>query len=430
MDAATWGSIALVLLFILLGGVFAGTEFALVSLRESQIRQLDERGQRGQRVASVARDPNRFLSAVQIGVTVAGFFSAAYGASALAPDFAPLLVAIGLPESAAATVALVLLTLLIAYCSLVLGELVPKRLALQRSEQFALAVAPPLDRFATLMRPVIWLLSRSTNAVVRLLGGDPTARSEALSEEELRDIVIAHESLPENERRLLTDVFRASDRSVAEAMRPRGEVTFLESTLSLSEAAEVIREHPYSRYPVTGADFDDVLGFVHVRDVLQPPPGTKEGSTVGDLARTIVHLPSTNQLLTSLAVMQRSRTHLAVVVDEYGGTDGIITMEDVMEEIVGDIRDEYDPQEPNRAADTYDAGLTIEEFATASGVVLEDGPYETVAGYLLTVLGRLARPGDRVPVDAGVLEVVTVDKRRIRLVRILGTGDGSGPAPR
>ena len=429
MDGETLGNIGLVLLFVLLGGVFAGTEFALVSLRESQIRQLDERGPRGQRVASVARDPNRFLSAVQIGVTVAGFFSAAYGASTLAPDFAPLLVSLGLPESAAGTVALVLLTLLIAYCSLVLGELVPKRLALQRSEQFALAVAPPLDRFATVMRPVIWLLSRSTNAVVRLLGGDPSARSEALSEEELRDIVIAHESLPENERRLLTDVFRASDRSVAEAMRPRGEVTFLDAALSLAEAAEVIREHPYSRYPVTGADFDDVLGFVHVRDVLQPPPGTKNGATVGNLARSIVHLPSTNQLLTSLSVMQRSRTHLAVVVDEYGGTDGIITMEDVMEEIVGDIRDEYDPQEPNRAADTYDAGLTIEEFAAASGMTLEDGPYETVAGYLLTALGRLARPGDRVPVGSGLLEVVAVDKRRIRLVRVLDA-DGAGSAPR
>ena len=429
MDAETWGNIGLVLLFILLGGVFAGTEFALVSLRESQIRRLDERGPRGRRVASVARDPNRFLSAVQIGVTVAGFFSAAYGASTIAPDFAPLLVDLGLPERASATTALIVLTLLIAYASLVLGELVPKRLALQRSEQFALAVAPPLDRFATAMRPVIWLLSRSTNAVVRLLGGDPSARSEDLSEEELRDIVIAHEGLPDGERQLLADVFRASDRSVAEAMRPRGEVAFLHGGLPLTEAAEEIRAHPYSRYPVTGADFDEVLGFVHVRDVLQQPAGTASSTTVATLARRIVHLPSTNPLLICLSAMQRSHTQLAVVVDEYGGTDGIITMEDVMEEIVGDIRDEYDPQEPNRAADTYDAGLTIEEFTAASGVPLEDGPYETVAGYLLSTLGRLAQVGDRVPVGTRTLEVVAVAGRRIRLVQVHAGADDADDLP-
>src|SRR5699024_4831849 len=353
----------------------------------------------------------------------AGFFSAAYGASTIAPDFAPLLVDLGLPERAGATTALVVLTLLIAYASLVLGELVAKRLALQRSEQFALAVAPPLNRFATAMRPVIWLLSRSTNAVVHLLGGDPSARSEELSEEELRDIVIAHEGLPERERRLLADVFRTSDRSVAEAMRPRGEVTFLHGDLSLAEAAEEIRDHPYSRYPVTGADFDDVLGFVHVRDVLQPPAGTASSTTVATLARRILHLPSTNPLLTCLSAMQRSHTQLAVVVDEYGGTDGIITMEDVMEEIVGDIRDEYDPQEPSRAADTYDAGLTIEEFTAASGVPLEDGPYETVAGYLLSMLGRLAQVGGQVPVGTRTLGVVAGAGRRIRLVQVHG-----GPA--
>ncbi|HLR28661.1 MAG TPA: hemolysin family protein [Ruania sp.] len=429
MDGATWGSIGLVLLFIVIGGIFAGTEFALVSLRESQIRRLSERGPRGLRVASVARDPNRFLSAVQIGVTVAGFFSAAYGASTLAPDFAPLLVDAGIPEAIASTVALVLLTLIIAYGSLVLGELVPKRLALQRSEQFALVVAPPLDRFATLMRPVIWLLSRSTNGVVRLLGGDPSARSEELSDEELRDIVLTHETLPDEERRILSDVFRASDRTVAEVMRPRGEVTFLDSRLTLDEAGAEVRGHPYSRYPVTGADFDDVLGMVHVRDILQPAPGTDTSTvTVAAVTRPILPLPSTNKLLHSLSAMRRHHTQLAVVVDEYGGTDGILTMEDMMEELIGDIRDEYDPVEPRRADGTYDAGITIEDFTSATGVELADGPYETVAGYVLTQLGRLARPGDRVQVNGSTLEVARVEGKRIRVVRIIDTAPQHSPA--
>lgn len=241
MDQDTWLNIGLVLLFVLVGGVFAGTEIALVSLRESQINRLETTSARGAKVASVARDPNRFLAAVQIGVTVAGFFSAAYGASTLAPDFVPTLERLGLPTGVAQTVSLIGMTLAIAYLSLVLGELVPKRFALQRSQTVALLVGPPLDKFATTMRPVVWLLSVSTNAVVRLLGGDPSAKSEEMSEEELRDIVLAHESLTDDERRLLGDVFDATDRALSEVMRPRGEVVFMSgaprSATSLSSCA-------------------------------------------------------------------------------------------------------------------------------------------------------------------------------------------------
>lgn len=432
MDADTWWNIALVLLFVLLGGVFAGTEFALVSLRGTQIDQLERSSPRGRRVAAIARDPNRFLAAVQIGVTVAGFFSAAYGASTLAPDVAPALESLGLPEGAAATVALVGLTLVIAYLSLVLGELVPKRIALQRTEQVALLVGPPLDRFAALMRPVIWLLSRSTDAVVRLLGGDPSVRSEEISEQELRDLVAAHPGLHEDERRILSDVFSASERTLGEVMRPRGDVVFLRADLPLAEAEERTRDLPYSRYPVTGEDVDDVLGFVHVRDLARGAGSPQCGRrTVRDIARPVLDLPATGRLLPTLAEMQRARTHLALVVDEYGGTDGIVTLEDLVEELVGDIRDEHDPLAAVHGAGTYDAGLTIEEFGRLTGVELPDGPYETVAGYVLARLGRLAEAGDAVVVDdagpaAGrpggdgehVLRVTAVDDRRIREVRL------------
>ncbi len=188
MDVNTIINLALVLIFVLVGGVFAATEMALVSLRPSQLARLEQEGARGAKVASLARDPNTFLAAVQIGVTVAGFLSAAYGASTLAPDVSPALTAVGLSDGAADNVALVLMTLLIAYLSLVLGELVPKRFALQRSAGLAVAVAPPLSRFATVMKPVIWFLSISTNAIVRILGGNPHATNEAMSEEELRDL--------------------------------------------------------------------------------------------------------------------------------------------------------------------------------------------------------------------------------------------------
>nr|WP_207619402.1 hemolysin family protein [Nocardioides sp. IC4_145] len=411
----------MVLLFVLAGGVFAATEIALVSLRDSQVSRMERESARGARVAAIARDPNRFLAAVQIGVTVAGFFSAAYGGSTLAPDVAPYFVDLGLPEGAADTVALASMTLLIAYFSLVLGELVPKRLALQRSAQLSLLVGPPLDRFATVMRPVIWLLSRSTNALVRLLGGDPSATNDELSEEELRDIVATHEGLDEQERRILADVFAATRTTVKEVMRPRPEVAFLAGDLPLGEAVAEIRERPFSRYPVTGpGGFDDITGFLHIRDLLEV--GDARERRVCDVQRDVLIVPETNYVLPTVTQMRREGVHLAVVVDEYGGTDGIVTLEDLVEEIVGEIRDEHDAPEPDlRAADgtlLLEGGLSIEDFAERTGVELEDGDYETVAGYVVARLGRIAEPDDAVAVGDVRLRVAETDGARITRVAV------------
>ena len=422
MDQHTLLNFALVLVFVLIGGVFAATEMALVSLRPSQLDRLEQQGARGAKVASLARDPNTFLAAVQIGVTVAGFLSAAYGASTLAPDVAPAFTGLGLPSRAADNIALVAMTLLIAYLSLVLGELVPKRFALQRSASLATAVAPPLARFATVMKPVIWFLSVSTNAVVRVLGGDPHARNEQMSDEELRGLVGAHEGFEDDERRILEGVFAASDRTVKEVMRPRREVVFLAADMSLTEAAATVVDLPHSRYPVRGRSVDDVVGFVHVRDLLRRHlPSTH---TVGDIVREIPVLPGTNQILPAISELRRDGVHIALVVDEYGGTDGIVTLEDMVEELVGEIRDEYDEQALDGtlptagSAGTFDAGLNIEDFAAASGVPLEDGPYETVAGYVVYRLGRMAAVGDVVQVGDATLVVTELDGRRIARVEV------------
>lgn len=411
MDTQTLLNLGLVLLFVVVGGVFAGTEIALVSLRESQLDQLERKGGRGARVASVARDPNRFLAAVQIGVTVAGFFSAAYGASTLAPDFAPALVSLGLSSGVADTVSLIALTLAIAYASLVLGELVPKRIALQRSASVAVLVGPPLDRFATLMRPVVWFLSVSTNAVVRLLGGDPHATSEEMSDEELRYLVDQHEGLEPAERQILTDVFDAGDRTLREVMRPRGDAVVLPAAATIADAVDTVRASPYSRYPVVGRGPDDVRGFLHVRDLL----GADPQALVSSLAREITFLPGTNKVLPTLAWLRDHRHHIAVVVDEYGGTDGIVTLEDLVEELVGEIHDEYDaPLVAARSGTAgLDAGLSIEEFGAACGLDLPDGPYETAAGFVLHRLGRVALVGDRVALGDAELEVTRVEGHRI-----------------
>ncbi len=419
----TLANVGLVLLFILIGGVFAAAEIALVSLRESQLNQIAQRGRRGERVARLAQNPNRFLAAVQIGVTAAGFFSAAFGATTLADDVTPTLVGWGMSADLAEPLALVVITLAIVYLSLVLGELAPKRLALQRAESVATMAAPPLDRFASLMRPVIWLLSRSTNVVVRLLGGDPGIGRAEITEEELRDLLSGHEALSEEERRIVEDVFAAADRQVREVMRPRTEVDFLDSALPVYQAVKMATDLPHSRYPVVRGSSDDVVGFVHVRDLFAPEVANRS-VRVGELVREIVMLPGTKRLLPALSEMRRAGAHIAVVVDEYGGTAGIVTLEDLVEELIGDIRDEYD------AADEFPAGalggamdvdglLNIEDFAEQTGVELPDGPYETVAGYVMATLGRLPGEGDSVPIDGHRLEVLSLDGRRAARLRLI-----------
>ncbi|MFW6091180.1 MAG: hemolysin family protein [Actinomycetota bacterium] len=416
-------NIALVLLFILLGGVFAATEIALVSLRESQLGQLAERGKRGLRVAELAGNPNRFLGAVQIGVTVAGFFSAAFGATTLADDVSPGLVALGVPENVAQPATLVLITLAIAFVSLVLGELVPKRIALQRSEGVSLVLAPALDRFATLMRPVLWLMSKATDLVVRLLGGDPAVQREQITSEELRALVSGHKGLSEEERQIVEDVFGAGDRQVREVMLPRTEVDFLDAGVPVHQAAKEAMLMPHSRYPVVRGSADDVVGFVHVRDLYSPD--MKDRSVrIGEIARNVIVLPGTKRILPALSEMRRAGGHLAIVVDEYGGTAGIVTLEDLVEELVGDIRDEYDVAEESKvpvvAGDQtrVDGLLNLDDLADQTGVQLPEGPYETVAGFVVASLGRMPRVGDTVEVEGGRLEVLALDGRRASLIRV------------
>lgn len=409
-------NISLVVVFVLIGGVFAATEMALVTLRDSQVNAIGQRGKRGVKVAELARNPNRFLSAVQIGVTVAGFASAAYGASSIAPAVAPVLVSLGLAESAALTVATILLTLIVAYLSLVLGELAPKRLAIQRNVQFAYAVAPVLNGFAVLMRPVIWLLSVSTNAVVRLLGGDPHRRSEEMTEEELRDIVTSHEGLPEDERRILDDVLSLRDRQISEVMRPRPEVVTITSSDTVGEAISHIGDLPFSRYPVVDQSIDDITGFVHVRD-LYDAAAHDPRAPLAQVLRPIPYLPATARVLPTLTKLRAQNTHIAVVIDEYGGTDGIITLEDLVEEVVGEIFDEYDTDSaPVRLAEgggIVDGRLNLQDFAEATGIELPRGTWDTVAGFVLDRLGRLATPGDTIEVNGATLQVTSVDRRRI-----------------
>lgn len=407
----------LIFLLVLIGGIFVSTEFAFVSLRSSQIDQLEERSQKGKRVASIARNPNLFLSSTQIGVTFVGLFSASLGAEVLSPYLEPYM-----PRGWA----IVILTVIIAYLSLVFGEMVPKQFAISKTEKIVMLLGVPLYIFSIIMKPLIWVLSKSANGVFRILGGDPkNISSEDISEEELQTIVETHETLNDNEKQILTDVITASHSSISEVMRPRADVEFLQAQMLLDDASDYVQELPYSRFPVIGADFDDVLGFVHVRDLLDLKNRPEEATTVGDVVRPILKFPGTNQLFPSLTQMRAKGVHIAVVIDEYGGTDGICTMEDMIEELIGEIRDEYDLKRKPEIVKikdgsmSVDAGISLEDFAELTGVELEQGQYETVAGYILSKLGEIAKVGDSVDVDdLTVINVTKVQGMRISRVKV------------
>lgn len=413
--------ILIVLFFVLIGGVFAAAEISLISIRESQISQFT--GRRAKLVAKLISAPNRFLAAVQVGVTLAGFISAGFGASSLAPDVAPWFESFGLSESVAETAAFILITFAISFVSLVLGELVPKRLALHHTVGFAMVLAVPVEILARLSKPFIALLSVSTNLIVRIFGVDPHGKRGEIDAAELRDLVASQESISEQERAILADVFSLADKEVREIMLPRTEVEFIEADTPIFKAAQWVSDKAFSRYPVAGDGFDDVLGFVHVRDLLSPEM-RERSIRVGDIARDILKFPGTKSVLSAMHEMRQGGQHLAIVVDEYGGTAGIVSLEDLVEEVIGEIHDEYDEiEKPSVEAATgeydIDGLLNLEDFTEMTLVELPDGPYETVAGWAVAQIGRLPEIGDEVEFENAKFEVTKVEARRISRMRVV-----------
>jgi len=411
------GDIGIVALLVALGGLFVAAEIALISLRESQIKQIALKGKRGAKVAHLASNPNRLLGAVQIGVTFCGFLSAALGADRLGEYVIPWLEDLGLSTSAARGLSLVGLTIVIAYFSLVFGELVPKRLALSRTEPIALLFAGLIDLTAKLFRPIIWLLSHSTNFVVRIFGIDPNEQRSAMSEEELLDLVAGHAALTDEERDIVEEVFNASERQIHEVMVPRTEVDFFDASLTVGKAISLAIDKAHSRYPVVRGSTDEVIGFIHVRDLLDTTL-VSTGGKIQELVRNVMFLPGTKGVLPALTEMRNQRQHLAIVLDEYGGTDGIVTLEDLVECLIGDIRDEYDGDEDEITLETrtgdfeVDGLVSIEDLLDDSGIEIPEGPYETASGFVMHFLGRIPVVGDVVKVNGIRIAVLTMEGKR------------------
>ena len=422
MDPNPAGSIfapiALVLFLIFLGSLFVAAEIALISLRESQVRQVALRGRRGAKVAKLHANPNRLLAAVQVGVTLSGFLSAALGAEKLGQFVIPWLEERGLSNKSANTMSLIGLTLIIAYISLVFGELAPKKLALFRSEPIAMWSAGFIDFIANLFRPIIWLLSKSTDIVVRAFGIDPKEERSQMSEEELLDLVAGHAALTDEERDIVEEVFNASERQVHEIMVPRTEVDFIDGSLTISKAIDLAAEKSHSRYPVVRGSSDEVIGFIHVRDLINPSLANSQAK-IQELTRSIMYLPGTKGILPALTEMRAQRQHLAIVLDEYGGTDGIITLEDLVECLIGDIRDEYDGDEEDLSSDSrtgdfeVDGLISLEELQEHSGIDIPEGPYETLSGFVMHFLGRIPAVGDILNVNGVRISVLSLEGKRV-----------------
>jgi putative hemolysin len=409
-----WLEIGLVLLLILINAGFAGSEVALISLREGQLRRLEQQGRQGRLVAWLARDPNQFLSTIQIGITLAGFLASAAAAVSLAEPLVPLLDFLG---GAAEPVAVVVVTMVLTYLTLVVGELAPKRIALQSPERWALRAARPLAAISTLTRPAVWLLSKSTDLLVRLAGADPGRQRQAVTEEEVRDMIATGGVFRPDQRRILAETIEIGARRLSDVLVPRRDVAAVPADASVSEAIDILVRTTHGRAPVYRGDLDDVIGLVTLQDLVGAD------GRVADHVRRVLALPESMGVLDALRRLQAEREQLAIVINEYGGTEGIVTVEDLLEELVGEIYDEFDPDSQSIQPEIDGSLVLPGSFPVHDlpdlGIILPEGDYATVAGLVLERLGRIPVRGETVDVDRWRIEVLEVAGNAITQVRLV-----------
>ncbi len=419
--------IASVFVLVLANAFFVATEFSLVSARRTR---LDEMIRNGDRKAMLARRAlqslSRYISATQLGITLTSLGLGWIGEPALARALANLFIWLPpvMQKVATHSVAVVIAFTLITSLHIILGELVPKAFALVHPETVSTWTVPPLMVFAWVMAGPIAVLRSTSNRLLRIFDIRPPGEEERLhSPEEIRMLVEQSTeggSLLKEDARLLEGVFEFSEKTAQEVMTPRTQMIALESSMSVEAAADEVAVARRSRYPVYTESLDEIVGVVHAKDILTAMR-RQPGATVRDIMRPPLFVPGTREVEDVLADMKRLKTHLAVVLDEYGGTAGLVTMEDLLEEIVGPIYDEYDRQDkagPRDGATQLDGAMPISEFNTEHDASLDDTDYTTIGGYVFGQLGRLPRPGDRVTAGQYVFEVVEMDGRRVKTLRL------------
>lgn len=426
---------ALVLLALtVVQGFFVAAEIALVSARRSALQAAADRGSRGARTAvHLLDDPTRLLSTISVAITLVGFMASATAAVTFEEPVSAWLHSLGQPwlDRIAGGLSVVVVTAAITYVNLVFAELAPKRLGLQRAESVAGAVAGPVEWLSIAMAPAVWLLSRSTDVVARLLGVRGRGGKPGVTEEEIKLLVTEQGTLLDEEKRMIREVFELGDTVVREIMVPRVDAEMLEDTSTIDEALPVFEKTGFSRMPVYHEDPDTVVGIALLKDLVRPALSGAAGDPVARHAREPLFVPETKPILDLLAEMRRTHNHMAVVVDEHGGTAGLCTIEDIVEEVVGEISDEFDREHrfisragPDRWI--VDGRLSAEEARDQLRLpVPESEEFETVAGWVLQQLGHIPEAGEHITSDGWTVRVLSVRRRRVARLLLVREHDGT-----
>lgn len=418
----------LIAVLTLLNAFFASAEMAIVSLNKNKIKLLSEDGnKKAKLLEKLMKDPTRFLSTIQVGITFAGFFSSASAATGISDNFSAVLVSLNVPYSR--EIALVLITVALSYITLVFGELFPKRIALQKSETIALFSVVPIFYISKVMIPFVRLLSASTNILVRIIGLDRENLDEKVSKEDIKYLVETGKEqgiIDEAEKEMINGIFEFEDKLAKEVMTPRPEVFLIDVNQPITLLLDRLLEEKYSRIPVYEDDIDNIIGILNIKDVVIE--AHKEGFENIDI-RSILHTPyfvyenkNIDQLFKEL---KNFRNHIAVLIDEYGGFSGIVTIEDLIEEVMGDIEDEYDDYEPDiRKVDnnTYIVNglLSLNDLNDHLNLNLVSKSYDTIGGFLVSMLGRIPKKDEEkiIEYENIIFEIEEVKKKRIEKVKI------------
>jgi CBS domain containing-hemolysin-like protein len=430
-----------VLVLVAANALFVAAEFSLVAARRTRMEALIRRGdRRAQAALAVMQNITRYISGTQLGITLTSLGLGWVGEPALAEPLSrlfaglPPLVSVAAAHGAAVTLAFVLITFL----HVVLGELVPKGLALLYPETLGRWLARPLTLFTTVTNPFIWMLNNSATGLLRLFGARPMSERERVhSPEEI--LMLVQQSrrtghLDAQDARMIEGVFEFSEKNARDVMTPRTQMVALPLSLSLSEAADRVAAAGRSRYPVYKESLDDIVGTVHAKDILRAIRSGGTDATLQTILRPPLLVPGTREVEDVLADMKRQKIHLAIVLDEYGGTAGLVTMEDLLEEIVGQIYDEYDRAEPGGrpsvvgAVPVISGSMEVGDVNRVYGLRIDDTDYTTIGGVVFGALGRLPKPGDRVELSGATFEVIEMEGRRVGKVRITRPAPAAGPA--
>ena len=436
-------SIPILIILTAINAFFAAAEIAVISLSETKLKKQAEEGDRkAKKLLSLMQAPDNFLSAIQIAITLAGFLNAAFAADSFADPLVNWLVNdlhfTALPVGALNTIMVVLVTIILSYFTLVLGELVPKRVAMKKTEGVARATVGVVWAVATVFRPVIWLLSKSTNGVLRLMHIDPKADEEEVSEDEIRMMVDLGEergAIQSNEKELIDNIFEFNNTTAEDVMVHRTDMVMIWVDDSPEEILRTIRESGMSRFPVYEEDADDIVGILNTRDYLLNAQLPKP-KPLRELLRSAYFVPESVRTDVLFRDMQSKKVHLAIVVDEYGGTSGLVTMEDLLEEIVGNIYDEFDPQE-EKDIEQVDTNLwrvsgscELDQVAEALDMEFpEDVESDTLGGLVFAQLSAIPQDGSQIEVDTCGLHIKVLELTDRRVEWALVSRTPSPPAP-